>query len=185
MDSLLNPNMDDMDMEMDLDIDTDNNSKMNDKLQNQNITSNNSIHSSSSTSSSTVVPSTSNNNLSKLSPKFKMPEPLKKIKKEINDNISSTSVPTMVKVKSEDDYDIVIPTSVLSKNNHNQKRSHNSLDNDNNVDTDDSEEICPPSPEHIMAASLFSSQFEKELSKTKKVLIYNLFNNIIIIYFYM
>lgn len=158
MNSLLNPNIEDMNMDLDIDFDLnqDDNLNVNDNSKEQK-TSSDTSYAPASTSTSNNNPSTSNkHNISE----FKVPEPVKRIKQE----------PTPVKIKLEDNDEIVVPTSIISENNRSRKETKSEdINHENNTNSDnDSDEICPPSPEQTVATSLFSSQFEKEIVNSKK-----------------
>jgi len=185
MDNVFNTLLDlNLDMEIDGNIPTDinldsnidkigSNKEIDDRnqkaLPNKNYNNNNEASSSTtaSASTSTTISATtlSNSTTTELSNKtndshnksseFKMPESKIKIKQEIPSNniLVSSSIPPLHEVKTEANKEVKYEI------NQNQKRM-----NDSNY-SDDDNEICPPSPEEDVATSIFSSQFDKQLSK--------------------
>jgi len=180
LDSNLDMDEDDnMQTEMNLDSNVENNKRSNEEINNDNEQNkilnkkyNNEASTSTTVSTSSVVSaSTSTNSITNVSKinelnnnnnnnnsEFKMPKPVRKIKQEIpNSNIIiNSSVPPLHEIKKEKNKEI----------NYGINQNQDHMNDSNNSDEDN--EICPPSPEEDVATSIFSSQFDKQLSKKDK-----------------
>ncbi|ORX52617.1 Rad9-domain-containing protein [Piromyces finnis] len=168
-DVMLDNNLLDTSMEMDMDTETnlsmniDSEQSVNKEI---NITTKQEKHNLSTEASTSTAPSSSesrlpNNRDDINNSEFKVPESKKIIKREITDNTSYTLIKSsqqLHNVKSE----TIIPGTILTS------AVKTKLNNEQNDDNEDDYEICPPSPEENIVTSIFSSQFDKELSKTKQ-----------------
>jgi len=177
---MLDNNLLDTSMEMDMDTDTDLPVNMDlgvamDTELNTIIKQENN-ESPEKASTSTTPPTIESNN--HVTPEFKAPEPKIIIKQEMPDNgpshilvSSSQPIHNNIKRESMNHGTVVTSTSNVELNN---------IEMVNDDDNYDEYEICPPSPEENIATSIFSSQFDRDLSKSKQVSII-----IMILYAYM